>query len=1007
MASSDIVRSVRATFPPLTTYDARTRSYRLLLPLAKDAESGGARQVGPPAEWQQPLEAGAAPAQAAGAAAAWPAWALQGLIVASEYCAALTEYVVWCFGAPTPATQPFFDAIATAAQGFVTLGTAPAPGPAADELSRTGHTVWAAFTHCYWLGVPGGRAADATPDSANPQALSRRDAARAWLRRLVGPVCELARGLQAASIGGWREGGPALRAARDWAAATRERLQLPAGLTAAAHWAAQAQALQPAVQPRERETNPQNIGVFVPVYPRSLTNGYSRNRFKMDGKTNIDVKGKCGVPDTFSSTHNCAIALLVLSDLLRAAKQAVESLKVPEDKAAAKLRLESAITSPPPPPQGQPHPPLDPNLDFLRPHLTACVLGWEVALGFASARVAAARACAASAGLQAADLDEPLPPAVAVLPLLPLQPAAQASPVKPAKAAQGQAAGARAAAGAGVSQAGKAGGGGRSRKGGAAARQGALPEAHRPAEGPGFQQHPVQRAAGGPGAVPPGWPLQAAGGGFTGMLLDTDAGAGPGPDAGAGGATGRPQAPGPAAALSGQLHDLSLQGGGGSPAGGQQVQGQDREVLMALRALLHQAAGMADRLTSAGPGDAGCWVNTMKAHIAVAAVSADMALGAGAGMPLSLQQPGAGGDLPAEVVAAAAPGATGPEAGGAGSSRGGGAEAMDAEAEGATPAELPPCSGPPSGAYPGASAPLPPLTASLAFYMHQGGAEAQGSGALGAGGSAAAGQTAAAASGSGGGSGSLSGSAYERQLAATQLAIQACITVELGADTSAKREALVRDCLAAAWLGGAPGASQALPVGANGALRDAAGVGALRATPDGLEAGGSGGGDGGMEAMETSGGGLGTAALPAGSLNSLPGGSPGLPLLLPAPPPIPPPPVPLPPRPNPFADPSGRPDGSPPPSPRPRGPGDSAAHLGGRSRERERSGRQDGGDGEERGFWSRDHDAHPPAANTQAPTGFAPGGPGSDMFTSLEALVDLERYGGIAEGGGALAGGRI
>ncbi|KXZ46486.1 hypothetical protein GPECTOR_43g922 [Gonium pectorale] len=347
------------------------------------------------------------PPEALGADASdgrWPAYGFQLLLVASEYCAALHEFVTWSFPAEWEHLKP---AVAGYARAFISTSAPPpppppppAPSPHTDaplpadphqnhhpnhqqqpqhqqhqQLAFQAYCVWAAFTHHYFLGTRDLNA-DAPPDR--------------WLRRLVGDR-------------GWHPEGPVFEAASRWVAKTLARLRQlldPAAIDGlppprAKHWAAAAAATGAGGGSggggggRELATRGDAAvrdEEYVPVYPFRVTGGFQANRIKFTLKGQAaprSVRGCCGVPSAYGQTNNCALGYLLLADVIQAFAQAAEGWRHPVtrelEQQVIRSFFDNVLSSDDAPlcgAAGAGH------LQWGYPAAMAgCALGWELALG--------------------------------------------------------------------------------------------------------------------------------------------------------------------------------------------------------------------------------------------------------------------------------------------------------------------------------------------------------------------------------------------------------------------------------------------------------------------------------------------------------------------------------------------------------------------------------------------------------------------------------------------------
>ncbi|GLC41217.1 hypothetical protein PLESTB_001525900 [Pleodorina starrii] len=328
----------------------------------------------------------------------WPAWSFQLLLVASEYCAALLEFMTWAF--PEKWT-PLKLQVADHARQFIRTSAAvppppaavapPAPGGAAAAgclRVRNAHSVWAAFTYCYFHGLPQPEPSDREGDQ------DLRDATR-WLRRMVGET-------------GWLAEGPVCQAVRGWVKSVLARLgsTFPdIAQTSAREWAAAAHG---------GATHHRDVGTrgdlrvsdeeakYMPLYPLRVTaeGRTGRNQLKwtlLGIQAPRSVHGRCGVPSEYKQTQNCALGYLVLADVIEAFCQAFREVIKPKlegrDDAQKKV-IQDFIDIELPrktetPKGGQLH-------DGLLPYLASCALGWKLAVQHLPLWLEAAAGSAAS-----------------------------------------------------------------------------------------------------------------------------------------------------------------------------------------------------------------------------------------------------------------------------------------------------------------------------------------------------------------------------------------------------------------------------------------------------------------------------------------------------------------------------------------------------------------------------------------------------------------------------------
>ncbi|EFJ52517.1 hypothetical protein VOLCADRAFT_115993 [Volvox carteri f. nagariensis] len=317
------------------------------------------------------------------------------LLVASEYIAALQEFMTWSF----PDTWAALKAqVAEHARQFIRFpATVPQPHPLHDPSA---FRIWAAFTHCYFHGLRG--ASDSSSSSSSTtanisNAEERREATR-WLHRLVGERS-------------WQLEGPVYCAAARWVQGTLDRLEpLFPGVktTSAGDWATggQRDGLRPLAMRGEKNTQ----GRYVPVYPFHMSGTWNGNRLKFTLRSQQaprSVTGCCGVPGNFGQTNNCALGFLVLADVCMAFTAAMEKAAKPGYCLNGREELQKTII------QDFYNSVLSSDTGNIKPdylsygfpsYLAACALGWKLALeqvplwGNAAAESAAAAATMAAAG---------------------------------------------------------------------------------------------------------------------------------------------------------------------------------------------------------------------------------------------------------------------------------------------------------------------------------------------------------------------------------------------------------------------------------------------------------------------------------------------------------------------------------------------------------------------------------------------------------------------------------
>ncbi|EFJ52519.1 hypothetical protein VOLCADRAFT_86692 [Volvox carteri f. nagariensis] len=284
----------------------------------------------------------------------WPLKCFQLLLVASEYCAALHEFMAFTF--PNEAFPNDWAAlkaqVAEHARQFI-RSSDTVPPPAVQEGCLRGwqqlnaHAVWAAFTHCYFHGLP-----RVAPDEDVTQ--DWMDASR-WLHRLVGDH-------------GWRTDGPVYCAADVWVKNMLARLQQAFPESVSTQWTrdlfgterglnvhrtpavrgdmrkladgdhrpivhtahrtcggVNACAMHDTAEPRmlKRFRAFAAFGILTPpLLSPLLTLSFSllynvATQWKVqDQEAPRTVRGSCGVPGNFGQTDNCALGFLVLADVV-------------------------------------------------------------------------------------------------------------------------------------------------------------------------------------------------------------------------------------------------------------------------------------------------------------------------------------------------------------------------------------------------------------------------------------------------------------------------------------------------------------------------------------------------------------------------------------------------------------------------------------------------------------------------------------------------------------------
>ncbi|GLI63997.1 hypothetical protein VaNZ11_007151, partial [Volvox africanus] len=330
----------------------------------------------------------------------WPSWCFQLLLVASEYVAALHEFMTWSF--PDEWASRKAQVAGYARQLIRNISLVPQPPlwqqqqqqQQQEDEDGSAYRVWAAFTHCYFHGLQ--KPADGNRTATQPSPGEHSEASR-WLHRLVGNR-------------GWQEEGPVHSAAARWVGATLLRLQplFPdVAAVSAGEWAArmeQQRGVAAALRSVATRGDKNVQGRYVPVYPYRMTGTWSENRFKLTMKGHAgprSVKGSCGVPPNFGQTSNCALGYLVLADVTEAFTTAFEEAArsswlagqealqrhIIQDFYSSVLSSDTVGFKSDYVPYGYPS------------YLVTCVLGWKLVLEQLPLWLAAAAAAAGAAGL--------------------------------------------------------------------------------------------------------------------------------------------------------------------------------------------------------------------------------------------------------------------------------------------------------------------------------------------------------------------------------------------------------------------------------------------------------------------------------------------------------------------------------------------------------------------------------------------------------------------------------
>ncbi|GLI66061.1 hypothetical protein VaNZ11_009780 [Volvox africanus] len=253
----------------------------------------------------------------------WPAHCFQMLLVASEYCAALLEFMTWSFpeNPRFPSSWGFLKAkVAGYARQLIRESAVVppqnvVPGSLLGWQQLNAHSVWAAFTYCYFHGL--------APSLEHLSAPAEWKLATDWLHRHVGSR-------------GWQTEGPVYGAAAAWSRSMLDRLERAFPGRVAnwtnewAHSHSRGETLRHVhrqVVQRGDIRGEESESRYFPIYPMRMTGGLVRNQLKWkvgSVKAPRTVSGTCGVPYGFSQSLNCALGYLVLSDVIGAFKEAMQ-----------------------------------------------------------------------------------------------------------------------------------------------------------------------------------------------------------------------------------------------------------------------------------------------------------------------------------------------------------------------------------------------------------------------------------------------------------------------------------------------------------------------------------------------------------------------------------------------------------------------------------------------------------------------------------------------------------
>ncbi|GLC41218.1 hypothetical protein PLESTB_001525800 [Pleodorina starrii] len=335
----------------------------------------------------------------------WPCRCFQLLLVVSEYCAALSEFMAWGFpngDAPPDDWGKLKAQVAGHTRDFIRTSAAvppPSPGEAAPPGSlaslqaRNAHSVWAAFTYCYFHGLAPARKDDGGEDA--PQ--EWRDAT-SWLHRLVGET-------------GWRQQGAVYQAIQHWVDATMGRLRsafpndAPEWLGGV--WGAAGERHADVVVARAIGTRgrlEEAPSRYCPMYPLRVTGGkeptgeFKRNqvKWKWGGRECRDrtIAGSCGVPPGYGQTSNCALGYLVVGDVIEAFVESAKNTTIAQAEQSDVMQafFDTVLSSDTVPLKSD-------HLRYGYPsYLASCALGWKLALQQLPLWLEAAAGSAAAVG---------------------------------------------------------------------------------------------------------------------------------------------------------------------------------------------------------------------------------------------------------------------------------------------------------------------------------------------------------------------------------------------------------------------------------------------------------------------------------------------------------------------------------------------------------------------------------------------------------------------------------